>query len=50
MEPERPRGDRAVLAFVNGLVFDPADFAIPTDRVCRLNPEMARIVVVKVSS
>jgi CRISPR-associated protein Cas1 len=33
MEPERPRVDRAVLDFVKGHVFDPADFVIRTDGV-----------------
>src|SRR6202167_5198160 len=37
MEPERPKVDRAVLDFVKGHVFDPADFVIRTDGVCRLN-------------
>jgi CRISP-associated protein Cas1 len=50
MESERPRVDRAVLEFVKGHVFDPADFVIRTDGVCRLNPEMARRVVAKVSN
>ena len=50
MEPERPKVDRAVLDFVKGHVFDPADFVIRADGVCRLNPEMARIVVAKVST
>lgn len=45
MEPERPKVDRAVLDFVKTTVFDPADFVIRSDDVCRLNPEMARIVV-----
>jgi CRISP-associated protein Cas1 len=45
MEPERPKIDRAVLHCVKGHVFDPADFVIRTDGVCRLNPEMARMVV-----
>ena len=44
MEPERPKVDRAVLDFVKGHVFDPADFVIRSDGVCRLNPEMARYV------
>jgi CRISPR-associated protein Cas1 len=44
MEPERPKVDRAVLDFVKAHVFDPADFVIRTDGVCRLNPEMARMV------
>jgi CRISPR/Cas system-associated endonuclease Cas1 len=47
MEPERPRVDRAVLDFVKGHVFNPADFVIRADGVCRLNPEMARMVVAK---
>jgi CRISPR associated protein Cas1 len=50
MEPERPRVDRAVLDFVKGQVFNPADFIICTNGVCRLNPEMARTVVAKVSA
>jgi len=48
MEPERLKVDRAVLDFVKGHVFDPADFVIRSDGVCRLNPEMARMVVAKV--
>jgi CRISP-associated protein Cas1 len=47
MEPERPNIDRSVLEFVREHVFDPADFVIRTDGVCRLNPEMARMVVAK---
>jgi CRISPR-associated protein Cas1 len=50
MEPERLKVDRAVLDFVKGHVFDPADFVIRSDGVCRLNPEMARMVVAKVSA
>ena len=45
MEPERPKVDRMVLDFVKSNVFDPADFTIRGDGVCRLNPEMARVVV-----
>jgi CRISP-associated protein Cas1 len=44
LEPERPKVDRAVLDFVRGHVFDPADFVIHSDGVSRLNPEMARNV------
>ena len=44
MEPERPPVDRMVLDFVKGHVFDPADFVIRGDGVCRLNPEMARAI------
>jgi CRISP-associated protein Cas1 len=50
MEPERPKVDRAVLDFVKTTVFDPADFVIRAHGVCRLNPEMARMVVAKVST
>jgi CRISP-associated protein Cas1 len=50
MEPERPKVDRAVLDFIKGHAFDPADFVIRSDGVCRLNPEMARMVVATVSS
>jgi hypothetical protein len=38
MEPERPMIDQKVLEFVKSHVFDPADFLIRTDGVCRLNP------------
>jgi CRISP-associated protein Cas1 len=48
MEPERPKVDRSVLDFIRGRVFDPADFVIRSDGVCRLNPEMARMIVAKV--
>jgi CRISP-associated protein Cas1 len=45
VEPERPGVDRKVLEFFKGHVFDPADFVIRSDGVCRLNPELARCVV-----
>ena len=45
MEPKRPKIDRAVLDFVKGHVFDPADFVIRTDGVVRLNPQFARRVM-----
>ena len=50
MEPQRPKVDRAALDFVKGHVFDPADFVIRSDGVCRLNPEMARMVAMRVST
>jgi CRISP-associated protein Cas1 len=49
MEPERPKVDRAVLDFIKGQVFDPADFVIGSDGICRLNPEMARMVLANLS-
>ena len=45
MEPFRPLVDRKVLEFIKGHTFDPADFVIRSDGVCRLNPEMAMSVV-----
>jgi CRISPR/Cas system-associated endonuclease Cas1 len=35
MEPERPKVDRKVLDFVKSTAFDPADFVIRSDGVCR---------------
>jgi CRISPR-associated protein Cas1 len=49
MERERHATDRMVLEFIKGHVFDPADFTIRSDGVCRLNPEMARCVVSRCS-
>jgi CRISPR-associated protein Cas1 len=42
MEPERPVIDRKVLEVIKRNVFDPADFVIRRDGVCRLNPQMAK--------
>jgi CRISPR associated protein Cas1 len=50
MEPLRPIADRRVLEFVQEQTFHPADFAIRSDGVCRLNPELAKRVVEKVNS
>jgi CRISPR/Cas system-associated endonuclease Cas1 len=41
MEPHRSAVDREVLEFVKGHTFEPADFVIRSDGVCRLTPEMA---------
>ena len=41
-------GSVSVLDFVKTHAFDPADFVIRSDGVCRLNPEMARMVVARV--
>jgi CRISP-associated protein Cas1 len=46
----RAKVDRAVLDFIKGHVFDPADFVIRTDGVVRLNPELARMVAASVST
>jgi CRISP-associated protein Cas1 len=44
MEPERPKVDREVLAFLKSEALHPADFTIREDGVVRLNPELARRV------
>ena len=44
MEPERPKMDRGVLAFLKSEALHPADFTIRGDGVVRLNPELARRV------
>ena len=49
MEPLRPIVDRKVLEFVQTHAFHPADFTIRSDGVCRLNPEMARRIVLLAS-
>jgi CRISP-associated protein Cas1 len=45
MEPERPKGDRAVLAFLKAEALHPADFTLREDGVVRLNSQLARHVV-----
>jgi CRISPR/Cas system-associated endonuclease Cas1 len=48
MEPLRPVVDRAVLDLVRNQVFEPADFMIRKDGVCRLNPELTKLLVARV--
>jgi hypothetical protein len=50
MEPERPNIDLAVLEFIKGPVFDPADFWNSQRPRLSLNPEMVRMVGAKVSA
>jgi CRISPR-associated protein Cas1 len=42
MEPERPKVDRAVFAFLKSEALHPADFTLREDGVVRINPELAR--------
>ncbi len=49
MEPLRPVVDRAVLKLVREEKFTGADFVLQSDGVCRLNPELARVVAIDVS-
>ncbi len=44
MEPYRPVVDRDVLGFVRSQTFTPRDFVIDKKGVCRLHPELARLV------
>ena len=44
MEPDRPKVDWAVLAFLKSEALHPADFTIREDGVVRLNQELARRV------
>jgi len=44
MEPERPKVDKAVLAFVAEHAFSGGDFTIRENGVCRLSPQLARRV------
>jgi CRISPR-associated protein Cas1 len=44
MEPMRPVVDRAVLQLIDSMTFTGADFAIQENGVCRMNPELARMV------
>jgi CRISP-associated protein Cas1 len=44
MEPERPKVDRAVMAFLKSETLHPADFTLREDGVVKLNPELARQV------
>jgi CRISP-associated protein Cas1 len=50
MEPERPKADRRVLDFVKSNIFESGDFVIRSDGVCRLNPELAKVVVAKAAT
>lgn len=44
IEPERPKVDAAILAFVAKRSFAAVDFVIRKDGVCRLSPQLARAV------
>lgn len=45
MEPGRAQVDRKILDLIKVQEFDPADFVVRSDGVCRLNPEMAKRIV-----
>jgi len=45
LEPLRPQVDRRVLDFVQEQTLDPRDFLLTECGVCRLHPQLARIIV-----
>lgn len=49
MEPYRPIVDRAVIEMVRDHTFTPSDFTVSHKGTVRLNPELAKLVVAKVS-
>lgn len=44
IEPERPKVDAAILSFAQSRQFSGADFILRKDGVCRLSPQLARVV------
>jgi CRISPR/Cas system-associated endonuclease Cas1 len=50
MEPLRPVVDHVVLDFIHAETFDPADFTIRRDGVCRLNPELTSALIRQLES
>ncbi|MDB5737496.1 MAG: cas1, partial [Sphingomonas bacterium] len=44
IEPERPKVDAVILGFVQSRSFSSADFIIRRDGVCRLSPQLARMI------
>lgn len=44
IEPERPKVDAAVVGFAQSRKFSGADFVLRKDGVCRLSPQLARVV------
>ena len=49
IEPERPKVDRLIVEFARGRKFSGADFVLRSDGVCRLSPQLARVVATLVS-
>lgn len=50
MEPLRPVADRAIIELVLSETFSARDFVVQSDGVCRLNPELARRVVLGITA
>lgn len=49
IEPERPRVDATILKLISERTFAAADFVIRSDGVCRLSPQLARMVAALVT-
>lgn len=49
IEPQRPLIDRALLDFMSRHQFSGADFILRNDGVCRLSPQLARVIAMLVS-
>lgn len=49
LEPERPKVDAAILSFIASHSFSAADFILRKDGVCRLSPQLARVVATLVA-
>lgn len=49
IEPERPKVDAAILKLISERTFAAADFVIRSDGVCRLSPQLARMVAALVT-
>jgi len=50
MEPLRPVVDHIILNFVPAESFNAADFTIRRDGVCRLNSELAKVLVGRIEN
>ncbi|MGL4639676.1 MAG: CRISPR-associated endonuclease Cas1, partial [Shewanella sp.] len=49
IEPQRPLVDRALLDFMSHHQFSGADFILRSDGVCRLSPQLARMIATLIS-
>jgi len=49
IEPERPKVDAAIIGFARSRKFSGADFVLRKDGVCRLSPQLARVVAMVTS-
>jgi CRISPR-associated protein Cas1 len=50
MEPMRPMVDAVVLGLARSSTFSPADFVLRDDGVCRMSPQLARILVSRIAT